>query len=58
MPTHAANTFVSGDGFQLGAFSSGFERGDVRLQGPDTEFAVLARSVLDMWNDLFASDGW
>ena len=59
MPTYAANVYVSGSAFQPGAFqSNAFQTGDVKLEGPETEFAVLAQSVFDMWERLFASEGW
>jgi hypothetical protein len=61
MPTHAANTYVSGIAFQPGAFQgNAFQTGDVKLQRStgDIEFAVLAQSVADMWNQLFAQEGW
>jgi hypothetical protein len=59
MPTQAANTYVSGSAFQPGAFqANAFQVGDVKLQGPDIEFAVLAKSVLDMWDRLVISEGW
>jgi hypothetical protein len=58
MPTHAANTYVSEGGFQAAAFSNGFQVAEVRLQGHGVEFAGLAQSVSDMWDRLFASEGW
>ena len=59
MPSNAANTYVSASAFQSGAFqSNAFQVGKVKLQGPDIEIAVLAQSVLDMWDRLFASEGW
>jgi hypothetical protein len=61
MPTHAANTYVSGSAFQPGAFqSSSFQTGEVKLQSSngDIEFAILAKSVLEMWNELFRNEGW
>jgi hypothetical protein len=61
MPSAAANTYVSGVAFQPGAFqSNAFQSGDVKLQRStsDIEVVVLAQSVLDMWNQLFADEGW
>src|SRR5215475_6535814 len=60
MPSHAANTYVSGAAFQLGAFSNAFQLGEVKQQATstDVEFAVLAQSILNMWDQLFAQEGW
>jgi hypothetical protein len=61
MPSHAANTYVAGGAFQPGAFQpNAFQTGDVKLESDtgDLDFAVLAQSVLDMWNQLFAREGW
>jgi len=60
MPSHAANTYVSGAAFQLGAFSNAFQLGEVKQQADSTdiEFAVLAQSILNMWDQLFAQEGW
>jgi len=62
MPSHAANTYVS-----LESFNPGFDPGGVevftrrvRLQngGSDKEFAILAQSALDMWDELFKQEKW
>jgi hypothetical protein len=61
MPSNAANTYVEGIAFQPGAFQTGaFQTGDVMLQATanDIEFAALAKSVVDMWNQLFGNEGW
>jgi hypothetical protein len=60
MPSHAANTYVSGAAFQPGAFSDAFQLGEVKQQADstDVDFAVLAQSVFNMWNQLFAQEGW
>lgn len=61
MPSHAANTYVSGSAFQPGTFqASAFQIGDVVLEAQpnDIEFSGLARSVLDMWKRLFMKEGW
>jgi hypothetical protein len=61
MPSHAANAYVSGTAFQPGAFQgNAFQTGDVKLERSTghIEFAVLAQSVLNMWNQLFATEGW
>jgi hypothetical protein len=61
MPSHAANTYVSEAAFQSTAFqANAFQTGDVKLQKDDgdIEFAVLAESVLAMWNKLFTEEGW
>jgi hypothetical protein len=61
MPSHAANVYVSGIAFQRDAFQThAFQTGDVKLQTDtgDVEFAVLAQSVLDMWNQVFNDEGW
>jgi hypothetical protein len=61
MPTYAANVYVSGTAFQRNAFqSNAFQTGDVKLQRDegDIDFADLAQSVLDMWNQVFTDEGW
>ena len=61
MPTHAANTYISGITFQPGVSqANAFQTGDVKLQrdAGDAEFAVLAQAVLDMWNQVFNDEGW
>jgi hypothetical protein len=61
MPSHAANTYVTGSAFQPGAFQgNAFQVGNVMLQADpdDIEFSGLAQSVLDMWNNLFRTEGW
>jgi hypothetical protein len=61
MPSHAANTYVTGTVFQQGAFQAdAFQVGNVVLeaQPDDIEFSALAQSVLDMWRQLFAQEGW
>jgi hypothetical protein len=61
MPSHAANTFVSGTAFQPNMVqTNAFQTGSVKLQAipEDIEFAPLAQSVLDMWNELFATEEW
>lgn len=62
-PTHAANTFVSGTGYGMGRFGEGPFGGTetVKIQGPDGDdrpYSVFSTSVLDMWRDLFAKNGW
>ena len=61
MPSHAANTYVSGSAFQASAFqSNAFQVGDVKLEAGhgDIEFAPLAQTVIEMWNNLFVANGW
>jgi hypothetical protein len=61
MPSHAANTYVSGSAFQPGGFqASAFQIGDVVLEARlnDVEFSGLAQSVLDMWKRLFMQEVW
>ena len=61
MPSNAANTYVSGRAFQPNAFqANAFQTGNVKLQrsSGDIEFAVLAQDVLNMWNQLFTTEGW
>jgi hypothetical protein len=61
MPSHAANTYVTGTTFQPGAFAANaFPVGSVVLeaQPDDIEFSRLAQSVLDMWKQLFAQEGY
>jgi hypothetical protein len=61
MPSHAANTYVVGMAFDPGSFQTdAFQTGDVKLQASpeDIEFAVLAKSVLDMWERLFTTESW
>jgi hypothetical protein len=61
MPSHAANTYVTGAAFQPGAFQgNAFQVGNVMLQAnpDDIEFSCLAQSVFDMWNHLFVNEGW
>jgi hypothetical protein len=61
MPSHAANTYVTGAAFQPGVFQAdAFQVGSVVLeaQPDDIEFPGLAQSVLDMWKKLFAQEGW
>jgi hypothetical protein len=59
MPTRAADTYVSAGDFRAGDFSSNdFAVSEVRLQGHGVEFAGLAQCVFDMWDRLFASEGW
>jgi hypothetical protein len=61
MPSHAANTYVSGAAFQSDAFqSNAFQTGDVKVEAApkDIEFAQIAQSVMEMWERLFAQEGW
>ena len=61
MPSYAANTYVSGTAFQPGAFQSNvFQTGRVKLQSSptDIEFAGIAQSVFNMWNQLFEDEKW
>jgi hypothetical protein len=61
MPTHAANTYVTSSAFDSGAFDAAtFDVAQVRQQAPgnDLDFADLAQSVMNMWNTLFAAEGW
>jgi hypothetical protein len=61
IPSSAANTYVTDAAFQPGAFQrSAFQVGDVMLEATpqDMLFSELARSVLDMWEQLFQSEGW
>jgi hypothetical protein len=59
MPSSAANTYVTDAAFQPGVFQrNAFQVGDVMLQAApqDVLFSNLARSVLDMWAQLFQSE--
>ena len=64
MPSCAANTYVSQatwDSAKATFDHDAFDDiGEVKLQRStgDIEFATLARSVLDMWDRLFATAGW
>jgi hypothetical protein len=60
MPSSAANTYVTDTVFQPGAFQrNAFQVGDVMLQATpqDILFSDLARSVLQMWDQLFQAEG-
>jgi hypothetical protein len=62
MPSHAANTYVSQATWDSATFDHDVfdDAGEVKLQRStgDIEFAILARSVLDMWDRLFVAAGW
>jgi hypothetical protein len=62
MPSHAANTYVVGVGFQPRGFQkNAFQmQGNVMLQAQpnDIAFADIAQSVLGMWDRLFAAEAW
>ena len=61
MPSHAANTYVVGTVFQPGVFqSNAFQVGDVMLAASpnDLLFSDIAQSVMNMWNQLFKTEGW
>lgn len=61
MPSHAANTYISGAAFQPGVFQpSVFQTGNVTIEADPSpiKFAPVAGAVMDMWNTLMASQGW
>jgi hypothetical protein len=61
MPGHSANTYATVPVFDpLNFDPNAFDIGEVKLQGKtkDISFATLAQSVLDMWNQLFATESW
>jgi hypothetical protein len=61
MPSQAANTYITVAAFQPGAFqANAFQVGSVVLEArpDDIEFSGIAQSVLDMWKNLFAREGW
>jgi hypothetical protein len=62
MPSHAANTYVSAAKWDSATWDQDVfdDIGEVKLQRStgDIEFATLAQSVWDMWNQLFAKEGW
>ena len=62
MPSHAVNTYVSAAKWDSATWDQDVfdDIGEVKLQRStgDIEFATLAQSVWDMWNQLFAKEGW
>ncbi len=59
MPSHSANVFVVGGGFS-NDFSDDFQKSRVHLEGAggDRDFAALAKSTMQMWDDLIRTEGW
>lgn len=61
MPSSASNTYVSSASFDTATFdNSSFDVSQVKLQRDitDIDFADLAQSVFQMWNDLFEGEKW